>query len=346
LPEQLKILIVQTAFIGDVVLTLPLAQMLRKKLPDAVIDFVAIPRTAKLLANHPAVNNIIVFDKRGDDRGLLGLIELALKLRKQSYDVALVPHRSLRSALLVWLGGCKKRIGFSKSVGKIFFTDRIPYPNNVHEIERNLTLLRPLAILRDKKEPPLVYPSGTDQEVVDKLLFDEEVLDTARLIGVAPGSVWNTKRWMMEGYVELVKKLIADGFIVSLIGGAEDFSLCDRIVSTVDAGGIFNAAGKLTLLQSCELLKRCKVLVSNDSAPIHLAAAVNTPVVAIFGATVPAFGFAPYSEGSVVVETHGLQCRPCAIHGGNECPIKTFDCMKRITADMVFEKVVEVYNKK
>jgi heptosyltransferase II len=346
LPKQLKILIVQTAFIGDVVLALPLAQVLRKKLPDAQIDFVAIPRAAGLLVNHPAINNIIIFDKRGVDKGVFGLINLSRKLKSQNYDVAIVPHRSIRSALLVRLAGCKKRIGFSKSAGKKLFTDIVTYPPSMHEVERNLTLLRKMAIVHNEKEPPHVYPMDNDKEVVDKILFDEEILNIKKLICVAPGSVWKTKRWMMESYVELVQKLVGTGFTVGLIGGEDDFHLCNLILKSVDMGGVFNTAGKLTLLQSAEMIKRCNVLVSNDSAPIHLAAAVNTPVVAIFGATVPAFGFAPYSDRSVVVETDGLKCRPCSIHGGNECPIKTFDCMKRITADMVFEKVMDVYYNK
>jgi heptosyltransferase-2 len=346
LPKQLKIIIVQTAFIGDVVLALPLAQVLRKKLSDVQIDFVVIPRTAGLLVNHPAINNVIIFDKRGVDKGVFGLINLSRKLKSENYDVAIVPHRSIRSALLVRMAGCIKRIGFSKSAGKKLFTDIVPYPPSMHEVERNLTLLRKMAIIHNEKEPPQVYPTDNDKEVVDKLLFDEEILDTSQLIGVAPGSVWKTKRWMMESYVELVKKLVGTGYTVGLIGGEDDVHLCNMILKSVNMGRVFNTAGKLTLLQSAEMIKRCNVVVSNDSAPIHLAAAVNTPVVAIFGATVPAFGFAPYSDRSVVVETDGLRCRPCSIHGGDECPIKTFDCMKRITADMVFEKVVEAYYKK
>jgi heptosyltransferase II len=344
--KQLKIIIVQTAFIGDVVLTLPLAQVLRKKLPDAQIDFVAIPRAAGLLKNHPAINKVIIYDKRGVDKGVFGLINLSSKLKSENYDVAIVPHRSLRSAVLVRMAACKKRIGFSKSVGKKLFTDIVPYPPSMHEVERNLTLLRKMAIVHNEKEPPQVYPTDNDKEVVDKLLSDEKILNIKKLICVAPGSVWNTKRWMTEGYIELVEKLISRGFSVGLIGGEDDFQLCNLILKSVDMTGVFNTAGKLTLLQSAEMIRRCNVLVSNDSAPIHLAAAVNTPVVAIFGATVPAFGFAPYSDRSLVVETDGLKCRPCSIHGGNQCPIKTFDCMKMITADTVYEKVVDVYYNK
>jgi heptosyltransferase-2 len=346
LPNQLKILIVQTAFIGDVVLALPLAQVLRKKLPDAQIDFVVIPRTAGLLLNHPAINNTIIFDKRGVDKGIFSLINLSRKLKSENYDIAIVPHRSLRSAMLVRMAGCKIRIGFSKSAGKILFTDIVTYPPSMPEVERNLTLLRKMAIIHNEKELPHLYPTDSDKEVVEKLLSDEKILNIKKLICVAPGSVWYTKRWRTESYIELVEKLVGRGFSVGLIGGEDDYQLCNLIHKSVDMVGVFNTAGKLTLLQSAEILRRCSVLVSNDSAPVHLAAAFNIPAVAIFGATVPAFGFAPYSDCSVVVETYGLKCRPCAIHGGDVCPIKTFDCMKMITAETVFEKVVDVYYNK
>lgn len=341
--NQLKILIVQTAFIGDVVLALPLAQVLHKKLPEAQIDFVAIPRTSDLLTNHPAISNIIIYDKRGKDKGVFGLLRLVNHLKTQNYDVAIVPHRSIRSALLVYLARCVKRIGFNKSAAKFLFTDVVRYPASMHEVQRNITLLRPMAILHQAKESPAVHPTEEDRKVVDKLLFDEELLDTKKLVAVAPGAVWNTKRWTEEGYIELIKKLISGGYHVTMIGGKEDQPLCENIIKFVGIGRVFNSAGKLSLLQSAELIKRCRVLVSNDSAPVHLAAAVNTPVVAIFGATVPAFGFGPYSDGSVIVQINDLKCRPCAIHGGNKCPIKTFDCMKRITADIVFDKVMRVF---
>lgn len=343
LSDKIKILIVQTAFIGDVVLALPLAQVLREKLPDSKIDFVTIPRAAGLTANHPAINNVIIYDKRGKDKGIIGLLRLAKQLKTQSYDVAIVPHRSIRSALLVYLAGCIKRIGFNRSAGKFLFTDVVRYPASMHEVQRNITLLRPMAILQQSKESPTVYPTDEDRKIVDKLLFDEELLDTKKLIAVAPGAVWNTKRWTEDGYIELIKKLVNGGYLVAMVGGTEDGPLCDKIIKAVGLGRVFNSAGKLSLLQSAELIKRCRVLVSNDSAPVHLAAAVNTPVVAIFGATVPAFGFGPYSEGSAVVQINDLKCRPCAIHGGNKCPIKTFDCMKRITHEMVFDKVMRVF---
>jgi heptosyltransferase-2 len=155
------------------------------------------------------------------------------------------------------------------------------------------------------------------------------------MIALAPGTVWNTKRWPAERFAELARKLDGEGYTVALVGGAEDRPLCDAIVSAAAPARIFTAAGALSLLRSAELIRRCQLLVSNDSAPMHLGVAVGTPVVALFGATVPEFGFAPYGPKDLVVEIRGLSCRPCSSHGGARCPINTFDCMLRISADRV-----------
>ncbi|MDP2209670.1 MAG: lipopolysaccharide heptosyltransferase II [Bacteroidota bacterium] len=339
-----KILIFQSAFIGDVILTLPMVQLLKKRYPSVAIDFVATKRASDVLQNHTDINEIIIYDKYGEDKGYKGFKRLADLLKSKKYDAAIVPHRSIRSALLIYFSKIKTRIGFNRSAGRIFFTHIVKYHYDLHEVERNISLLKPLLIETQKKELPRLYPGMADKNVVDKILFEEEILDTSRLIGIAPGSVWNTKRWTKEGYLQLVRKLISEKYIVCLIGGNEDVKLCNEIINNTTVGGVINLSGKLTLLQSAELIRRCRVLITNDSSPVHLAAAVDTPVVAIFGATAPAFGFAPYSDGSVVVETVGLKCRPCAIHGGNKCPVGTFDCMKRITHEIVFEKVLEVYN--
>jgi heptosyltransferase-2 len=158
------------------------------------------------------------------------------------------------------------------------------------------------------------------------------------LVAIAPGSVWNTKRWPKEHFITLAKMLMDDGISIILIGGRDDLALCSEIRNAL-GGNAVNAAGMLTLLQSSELIQRCVVLVSNDSAPVHLAAGVRTPVVAIFGATAPHFGFAPRGANDLVVEIDGLSCRPCAIHGGKRCPIKTFVCMNDLKPELVFTKV-------
>jgi heptosyltransferase II len=337
-----KILVFQTAFLGDVILTLPMIQILKKEFPLALIDVVTTPKAAELLSHHPAIHDVITYDKRQSQKGFTGILELSRQLRAAQYDVALVPHRSLRSAVVISLSAIPERIGFSTSAGKLLFNHIGQYVKEKHEIERNYALLSPFGITITERDLPSLYPSIGDVNTVNKFLFEREIIQQAKMIAVAPGSVWKTKRWLLERFTELSLLLIEDGNEVIIVGGREDKELGRAMMENVNHKKIHDATGELSLLQSAELIGRCKVLITNDSAPLHLGVAMRTPVVAIFGATVPSFGFGPYGTDDLVVETDGLLCRPCAIHGGNKCPITTFDCMKKIEATMVFEKVRSV----
>jgi heptosyltransferase II len=336
-----KILVVQTAFIGDVVLTLPLVQSIKQQMPDARIDMIAIPNAAGLLRNHPAINEIIPYDKRGKDGGFGGFTKLVRKLKETKYHAAVVPHRSIRSAFLARMANIPVRIGFTTSSGKYLYTNLVRYEQQIHEIDRNRSLVIPLGIEKRGRILPDLYPSPDDKENVDAFFSRYSFLNGSPIVAIAPGSVWNTKRWLKENYIGLTQKLAAAGIPVVLIGGKDDERLCGEIRQAFASNLVISAAGKFSLLQSAELLRRCTLLVSNDSAPTHLAVAMRTRVVAIFGATSPRFGFAPYGDDDEVVEISGLKCKPCSIHGGNRCPIKTFDCMVQLTADQVFQVVMK-----
>ena len=337
-----NILVVQTAFLGDVILTVPLVQSLKHHFPSAAIDIVVIPRSAELLEHHPAIRTAVIFDKRGKDAGLKGLLRLSKELCHNNYDLAVVPHRSFRSALLVRMAKIPRRIGFNRSSGKFFFTDVVRYVPTLHEVDRNAKLLEPLGVHSQEREFPQLFPSRQDDEIVDRFLLNHGITTVDRVVGVAPGTIWNTKRWLQERFIEVIKQLTADNLSVVLVGGSDDAEVCRQICEGSSSSRVYSAAGTLSLLQSASLIKRCRVLLCNDSAPMHLAVAMHTPVVSIFGATVPEFGFAPYGKYDVVVEIKGLPCRPCTIHGGDRCPIRTFDCMNKISSDMVYEKVLEV----
>jgi heptosyltransferase-2 len=340
--EPNRILVFQTAFLGDVILTLPMIQVLHARYPLAKIDVVTTPAAAAFLANHPAIAEIIAFDKRRTQKGLRGIFALSIFLSRRKYDLAVVPHRSLRTTLIMAFSGIPQRIGFSNAAGAMLYHLRGKYDTSKHEVERNLSLLTPLGISLDHKELPSLFPSQQDIQYVNKFLFEREVLDESNLIAIAPGSVWNTKRWLPERFAELSAKLANDGYQVMVIGGDDDEAIGQMICAAAGHKMVYNCTGKLSLLQSAELLRRCRALVTNDSAPLHMGVAVRTPVVAIFGATVPEFGFAPYGERDSVVEINGLSCRPCAIHGGKSCPIGTFECMKKIDTAMVYQRVISV----
>lgn len=330
-----RCLVVQTAFLGDVILTLPVMQVLRRQM-DAEVSAVVIPAAASIVENHPDVASVFRYDKHGSDRGIAGFLRLVRKIRQLRCDIAVIPHRSLRSALLAACAGIPHRIGFSRSAGKWFLTDIVPYRHAAHEIDRNLDLLAPLHLRPQNRVLPVISPNPEHDAVVMSLLGDSVVGEGKPMIAVAPGSVWATKRWPQASYAVLVRQLVAKGYVVVLVGGAADAPLCSAIGETV-AANVVNAAGKLSLMESAALLRRCRALVTNDTAPQHLAVAVGTPVVAIFGPTVPAFGFAPAGPHDVVVEVHDVACRPCAIHGGPRCPIGTFVCMEALRPGMVLD---------
>lgn len=335
-----KILVVQTAFLGDVILTLPMIQVLKRAYPQAEIDVITTPAAAPLL-RHPDISAVIPYDKRNTQRGIGGILSLARMIRSRRYDIAVVPHRSFRSAVVTALGGIPMRIGLSAAAGKFLYTHIVPYEKSRHEIERNLNLLSALSIPLPAKELPSLYPDEPAMQSVNKFLFEREILNEQAMVAIAPGSVWNTKRWLAERYAELSLQLAERGCEVVIIGGREDSELGRAIAESAKHKKIHDATGSLTLLESAALIGRCSVLVTNDSAPLHLGVAMRTPVVAVFGATIPEFGFAPYGERDVVIETKGLRCRPCGIHGGKTCPTGTFDCMKRIDTKTVYDAVVK-----
>ena len=338
-----SIVVVQTAFVGDVILTLPLFQLLRGALPRARITAVVIPAAAGLLAGHPSVDRVIVYDKRGADRGVRGLVRKASMLRGAGIDAALIPHRSLRSALLCRVARIPLRIGFDTSAGRMLLTHTRPYAEPRSEILRNLSLALPLGIQVPEHALPRLYPSALDRLAVDAFLQEwtgsDAALRASTCIAVAPGSVWNTKRWPESSFSSLIRLLLDERFRVVLIGGPADRDLCARLCASTRDRRVADASGRFSLLESAELIRRCAALVSNDSAPVHLASAVGVPVVAIFGPTLPAFGFAPAGPRDRIVETGYLACRPCSIHGGNRCPTGTFDCMNRISAARVLNEL-------
>jgi heptosyltransferase-2 len=337
-----KILVIQTAFLGDVILTLPLVQEAKRRFPSARIDVVVRPQASELFANHPSVGNIFAYDKRGKDKGVTGFLRMMKLLKTEHYDVALIPHRSLRSVLLASVSGIPVRIGFNNSTAKSLLTNIVRYQSDRHEIERNISLLDPFSVAGTGRVLPSLYPGDGERNVIERLLASSGINLTRPVIAVAPGTIWNTKRWLKERFAELVGNLTQQGCSVVLVGSETDAPLSEEIKSLSKSKYALNVAGTLTLLQSAELIRRCRAIVSNDSAPMHMAVAVRTPVVAIFGATVPAFGFAPYGEHDVVVETLGLACRPCSIHGGHACPVGTFDCMKNVESSRVLDCVNEL----
>jgi heptosyltransferase II len=335
-----RILIIQTAFIGDLILTLPVIQELKNKLKDSLVDLLCIPETKEIIDDNPYLNDVIIYDKR-NDKSISGLRKIIRTIRNNKYDYIISPHRSFRSSLISYFSGCDETIGFNNSSFKFIYKYRIEYINGIHEIERSLKLLEPLGIVNKGIMKPQLFISKRKKEKIKNLLDRENIKSDEKFIVTAPGSVWFTKRFPSGKFVEVFNLLSESNIKILLVGSAQEKSLTDEILSKSINKNIINLCGELSILETSELIRLSQILITNDSAPLHLANAVGTKTYAIFGATVPSFGFYPYGENDFVFETDGLKCRPCSIHGGRKCPVKSFDCMNKIPEDAIANKVLE-----
>jgi heptosyltransferase-2 len=320
-------LVIQTAFLGDVVLTTPLLSALAAD--HGPVDVVTTPLAAPLLETHPAVRKVIPYDKRGSDRGWTGLRKVARRLQAEHYERAYLPHRSLRTAGLGLLARIPSRVGFSGR-WSFLYTEARPKPVLGHETDRLLAL----ADEAPGAYAPQLRPTAADEQAAAALI-------EGAFVALAPGSIWGSKRWP---YYPALAARLAERVAVVAVGGINDVELGDQIVAAVRPSGrpAANACGKLTLRQSAALIGRASALITNDSAPLHLATAMGTPIVALFGPTVTEFGFGPLRAGDVALGVDELQCRPCSPHGPAQCPLRHHRCMRELTVEAVIAAIEEL----
>jgi heptosyltransferase-2 len=303
------------------------------------VDVVVTPAAAALLANHPAVRDLLVFDKRGADAGMAGLWRFARGLRRRSdgttreIAAAYLAQGSMRSASLALFAGIRERVGFDSSAGRVLYTRRSRYRGNRHHAERLWRLAAGDAAPDPAPEVirPRLYPGERERAAVDALLKDVP-RDGAQLLALAPGSIWGTKRW--PHFPALAARL-APLYRLVVVGGADDNALAAEIARASGPERVINATGKLSLLASTELLSRCAALVTNDSAPQHLASAAGTPTLTIFGPTAPEFGFGPLAPRHSTIGNESLTCRPCHPHGPRVCPLGHWKCMRELEVEQV-----------
>jgi ADP-heptose:LPS heptosyltransferase len=320
-----RFLVVQTAFIGDAILATALLEAIQTQFADARIDLLVRRGNESLLANHPFLNAVLVWDKKIDK--YLGLWQLLTQIRQTRYDVVINCQRFGATGLLTALSGAGVTIGFAKNPFSRLFTHRVPHRigPGVHEVDRNAGLLHALLSPTDAaRMRPRLYPSASDFNFV-------KTYQSTLYVCIAPTSVWFTKQWPEAKWVELIRHLPTDQ-TVYLLGAPADAPACDRIMAGVEqpeAGrvNVVSLAGKLSLLQSAALMQGAVINYVNDSAPMHLASAMNAPTTAIFCSTIPDFGFGPLSDHSRIWQTdEPLPCRPCGLHGKPACPLGHFRC--------------------
>jgi heptosyltransferase II len=327
----MKFLIIQTAFIGDVVLATPLIEKLKQHYPDASIDFLLRKGNEPLLDNHPHLRRVLIFDKKnGKFKNLLAMIKT---IRREKYDYVINAQRFFASGLMTIFSGAKHRIGFNKNPLSFLFSSSIRHhisasAKDSHEVKRNIALIEKLT--DPSLDKPRLYPSAGDFK---------KVLPPGPHICIAPASVWFTKQFPSHKWIELINAL-PQAFTIYLMGAEGDILMCEEIRQKSSHPSIEIVAGQLSFLESAALMQRARMNFVNDSAPLHFATAVNAPVSAIFCSTVPAFGFGPLSDLSNIFETkEKLDCRPCGLHGYKSCPKGHFKCSD-IDVDQLVRKSV------
>lgn len=336
-----KILIIQTAYIGDVILATNLIKKIHSLAPNCQIDFLLRSGNESLLANSTSIKNIYIWNKKKKYRSLFKIVK---EIRKQNYDAVVNVQRFFNSGLFTALSGAKIKVGFDKNPLSIFFHHKIehliPHKTSdgsfLHEVQRNAQLLVPLF---DN------YSVGDIGQLSLELKFsqvDEEKIKTltesaGEYLVIAPSSVWFTKQYPENKWKEFLA-LIPKELNVFYIGAPSDKDFIEKI-RPQDSRHI-NVAGKLSLLQSALLMKGSKRVFVNDSAPLHLASAVNADTTAIFCSTVTDFGYYPLSKNSLVIEeTLNLNCRPCGLHGKKECPLSHFKCAESIATQRLLDSI-------
>lgn len=325
--------LIQTGFIGDIALGLYSASLLKESIPSCTIVYVTIPIAEDLVVHAQHIDHVLIYDKRDKHKGISGILQIAKQLSKYTPEAIFCLHRSFRTALLSVLTHCTHRIGFTISPGSFLYSQSVQYRKNCHEIERNQDLIES-------------YIKGVSLQKITPMINIEQSyllnIDSEQgIIVIAPGSAWNTKRWPDTHICSLITLLIEQTeYSIVLIGSKQDKDLCQRSIP-FEHKRIHNVAGLLSLTQTVSLLAKSNVLISNDSAPVHLASLANCPTIALFGPTHPAFGFGPLAKKSLIVQKD-LPCRPCSIHGQKECPLQHHACMETIEPEEVLVNVLEI----
>jgi|JI9StandDraft_1071089.scaffolds.fasta_scaffold01832_9 heptosyltransferase-2 len=349
----MKILIIQTAFLGDLILTTSFFREVKNKYNDAEIHLIVNKGTEDILAGNKNITRVIPFDKSKVKKSIFYFFSFIQSLRKEKFDLCLCPHFSHRSSLIAFFSGAKKRIGYKEAGFSFLHNERISRPTRgKHEVDKLFSLLydKDTVFPLSRKRPELFFPEERIQNI--KKILESHNLKK-NFIVLAPSSIWETKRMPAEKFKELFFNIATNtNYSIILIGSNKDEILCENIIERrlpeqgkkglSDPERIFNLAGKTDLIELSYIISQASAVVSNDSSPIHFASAHNVPTVMIYGATVPDFGYSTLSDKHFIAEVNGLPCRPCGIHGGKVCPEKHFKCMNDQNTDLIFTELLKL----
>jgi heptosyltransferase-2 len=338
----LRILILRLSSIGDLVLVSPLLRGLQKRFPHAAIDVAVKDEFSDLVRYHPAVQAVHVVRKKD---GLRGLLQLGRDLRRREYDILLDLHRNFRTVLLGLLCGARQRFGYRKHRLRRWLYVRFKWNTMARTPpvpQRYLLAAAPLGVQSDGAGTEIFWTPQHEAEA-EQALLAAGWKPGLNLTGLAPGAGYFTKRWPIEYFVELAGGLLQrdQTCSIAVLGGAQDRELA-QLISRQDRTRILDLTGRCTVLASAAIVKRCQLLVTNDSGLMHIAEAVHTPLLAIFGSTTGPLGFFPQLASSRVLENQQLNCRPCSHLGHRACPLGHFRCMREILPPRVLDEMQKI----
>jgi heptosyltransferase II len=334
-----KILVIQTAFIGDAILTLPMIEKLKEKFPSNSIDVLCIPSTQEIFTASPFVNEVLVMDKKNAHGSIFKLYKFAYEIKNRSYTKIFSPHRSFRSSLIVMQSGVRDTYGFSNSSLFHVYKNVVEYKYDIHEVQRNLDLIGCEYSSDSWRIIPQLMMNHLSQQRIAQFISSNGL--NGKLIAIAAGSIWETKKYPGEYFQKIIKHFTSQSYKILVIGGKTDAELCENLANGF-ANKVFSTASTFSIIESIELLKNANLLLTNDSAPTHFGMSANIPVLTIYCSTIPEFGFYPYNKKSSYISFNDLKCKPCGMHGYQQCPIKTFDCGYKLDPETVITKMEEI----
>jgi len=340
--EFKNILVVRTDRLGDVVLTTPAIGALRKAFPKARISMMVSPATVDLLRRNPYLDEVIVYDRFKEHHGLKGYWKFVLELRQKKFDLAVIYHTKRRINLVCFLAGIPSRIGYRNDKFGFLLTHGLPDTRPLgikHEVEYCLDVLKPLGVPSDFSQIQLFLDPEAEQWA-ERIFSQYKISSSDSVIAIHSGASCHSRIWPVERYAELIKRLAQYySAKIIIIGGKDSLGEPTKLKSLIPES-VIDLAGQTTVPQLMSLLKRCRLLVSNDSGPVHVAVGLGTPVISIFGRNQPGISpnrWRPLGPRDIFLNKQ-VGCEVCLAH---RCQ-KNFQCLLAISVDEVFESAKRI----
>ncbi|RJQ76881.1 MAG: glycosyltransferase family 9 protein [Desulfobacteraceae bacterium] len=329
----MRILLVQTSFLGDTILSTPVISGIKQLYPQSDLWMMTTPLSADLVRRDPLLSGVISFDKRNKDAGICGLLRMSRRLNLMRFDRVYSLHRSYRTSLLLWLARIPLRIGCTDAKGRFIYHRLRKRDFGQHDVIRNMSILEgETALDPDSMNMRLFVPPwheiGTEVRAC--------LPPSGTYAVLVPGSAWRTKMWHWQGFREVAGYLLDRNLSVVLLGSQQDQPVCALVAQNLP---VIDLSGHSTVAEAMYVIQGARLVVCNDSMSMHMASALHIPTAAVFCATSPDFGYGPWKNRAIVIEQKNLDCKPCRPHGSLRCPDGTEACMRGPAAVEVIEAV-------